>query len=67
MLRLPAWCAVVCDEAYKLCKEAYAEYEQYVLTALTFDDTEIDTFAEWASRHYEIPKSIAQLWEYRNV
>lgn len=42
---------------------AYEEYEDYVLTALVFDDTEIDSFAEWAGRHYGLHPTRCTEWE----
>jgi len=43
---------------------AFKEWEEYILTALLFEDTELDTFATWAENHYQFPRLLTTSWEY---
>lgn len=42
----------------------FKEWEEYVLSSLLFEDTDIDTFATWAENHYQMPRILCTSWEY---
>lgn len=46
---------------------AYEEYEEYVLTALIYDDTEIDSFGVWGNRQYGLAPELCSQWEFQHV
>jgi hypothetical protein len=47
--------------------KAYREYKEYVVTALLFEDVEVDSFAEWAWRQFGLPRILANHWEQANA
>jgi len=44
--------------------QAFEQWEEYVLTSLLYEDTDIDTFATWAENHYQFPRILTTSWEY---
>lgn len=44
-------------------RKAYREYEEYVVSSLLYDDN-VDSFAEWAGRHYGLNSFVCTSYEY---